>query len=341
MFSQSSKTSKESAVEQLQQKLFASLDKHISEGATVGLFNAPDYPNVGDSAIFLGTLAYLKQRKANVTYICATRNYDSKAAQKALDGGIVLLQGGGNFGDAWIAHQTFRERVIRDFPNNQILQMPQSFSFKEPTSIRHAASALESHKNLTLLFRDDVSLELAQKTFNVNIEECCDAAFGLGYLGHKRSPSPKQNLLILKRDDPESATAGEFVEGTVDWLRERPSIRLRALLSDLRFIRTNNQTSRARCMTKTLENLASMRVDYGCNLLSKGHVVVTDRLHASIMSGLLGIPCVMIGDRHGKLLNFYQKWLADTDLVMWSTSFAEGTALGQTTFRQIQQEITE
>lgn len=50
-----------------------------------------------------------------------------------------------------------------------------------------------------------------------------------------------------------------------------------------------------------LRELAAKRVDLGNEILSLGRVIVTDRLHASILSLLMGKPHVMINDRYKKV----------------------------------------
>lgn len=50
-----------------------------------------------------------------------------------------------------------------------------------------------------------------------------------------------------------------------------------------------------------LREIAAKRVDLGNEILSLGRVIVTDRLHASILSLLMGKPHVMINDRYKKV----------------------------------------
>ena len=44
---------------------------------------------------------------------------------------IILLQGGGNWGDLWDRHQKFRLKVIQKYKNHRIIILPQSIYYKE------------------------------------------------------------------------------------------------------------------------------------------------------------------------------------------------------------------
>ena len=60
------------------------------------------------------------------------------------------------------------------------------------------------------------------------------------------------------------------------------------------------------------ESAARARVARGCALLSSGRVVITDRLHAHILSLLLGIPHAVLDNSYGKLGRFLDQWLPGT-----------------------------
>jgi pyruvyl transferase EpsO len=61
-------------------------------------------------------------------------------------------------------------------------------------------------------------------------------------------------------------------------------------------------------------------------MLSQGKVIVTDRLHAHILSLLLGIPHIVFDDQEeqcGKVRVFYETWTKGCDLTRWVDSPAE------------------
>ena len=73
----------------------------------------------------------MQENENPIVYTCEIDTYSPGILEAYLVNGIILLQGGGNFGDLWQAHQSFRERVIQDFPHKKIIQLPQSIFFSE------------------------------------------------------------------------------------------------------------------------------------------------------------------------------------------------------------------
>jgi pyruvyl transferase EpsO len=60
--------------------------------------------------------------------------------------------------------------------------------------------------------------------------------------------------------------------------------------------------------------------------LSRGETVITDRLHGHILAMLLGIPHVLLDDRHGKLSSFHERWTSDVDGIHFAASPDEALA---------------
>ena len=69
--------------------------------------------------------------------------------------------------------------------------------------------------------------------------------------------------------------------------------------------------------------VARARVARGCRLLSSGRVVITDRLHAHILSLLLGIPHAVLDNTYGKLRRFLDAWTGDAASVYRASSIED------------------
>lgn len=282
---------------------------------SVALLGFPNYANVGDSAIWLGTLAYL--RSVGITrprYVCDDGTYRPARLAKRVGAGTILLQGGGNFGDLWERHQLFRETVINTFLDSPIVQLPQSIHFQERTALARARTVFDRHPNLTLLVRDRQSLAIARNEFRARSVLCPDLAFSLGQLPRSRA---SQAIVWLARHDDEAATAARpptACEVTpVDWLTERaPQLALARWLG-----------RRGRLPSWTYEWLARQRLQRGALLLNAGRVVITDRLHGHILCLLLGIPHVLLDNSYGKVRSFYETWTGTSELTHWCDSGGE------------------
>lgn len=153
------------------------LDSVIFEGAPVALLDYPNHPNVGDSAIFLGELEYLRRRSCQIMYMSDLASHDAARLKAVLPpDGLILLHGGGNLGDLWPIHRRFAERVVQDNPGHRIVILPQTTNFRKQQSIESTRSAFGSHDGLTLIARDRSSSEWASANIDCRVELAPDVA---------------------------------------------------------------------------------------------------------------------------------------------------------------------
>ena len=297
----------------------------------VALLDFPAHSNVGDSAIWLGELACLRALGiSRLRHACDIRNYDRREVARRIGRGTILLHGGANFGDLWPEYQQFREQVISDFPDNPIVQLPQSIHFQQRSALERARRVVNAHRGLTLLVRDRRSLELAGKEFSVPSILCPDLAFCLGAI--PRPSPPVRPLLWLSRTDHEAAAERPPDPARhicADWIGE-PPMKLASLSR-----RMSRLGRRSRFAARLLrapqaalhEPLARRRLDRGCRLLSSARVVITDRLHGHILCVLLGIPHVVLDNNYGKVRGFHETWTSGCSLAHWTESPTEALAI--------------
>jgi len=226
-----------------------------------------------------------------------------------------------------------REEVIAAFPDNPIIQLPQTIHFRDRSALARARAVFNRHPHLTLLLRERRSLEIAGNEFRGRQLLCPDMALYLGPLG--RPVRATRPLVRLLRTDREAAIAARpslpspyllpAPDAGVDWLRERPTV----LAVINRWLSRPGPLRRALrgAVSATFEPLARQRLARGCRLLSSAHTVVTDRLHGHILCLLLGIPHVLLENSYGKLAAFTETWTAACGLARWAGSPAEALAL--------------
>lgn len=287
----------------------------LADVQRVALLDFPAHSNVGDSAIWLGTLAYLRDRGKTICYTCDQSTYSRSTLAARLGDGAILLSGGGNFGDIWKGPQRLREQVVRDFPNARIVQLPQSVMFRDQDELARARAIFDAHPALTLLVRDRRSFRFVSGNFRAPALLCPDMALWLGAIAR---PSPaKREIVWLARTDRESAVGSPpaSVE-TVDWLNEPPApeLRLESFLRELVVEHPRAERMLRKTLSRVADRAAANRLRRGCAMLSEGRVVITDRLHAHILSLLLGIPSVILDNSYGKLRDFYDTWTCGNEL---------------------------
>jgi pyruvyl transferase EpsO len=314
----------------LRERIIGTLRPLLGRARSVALIGYPNHANVGDSAIWLGTLAYLRLDGFTITYTCDVDSYSKATLARRLDGGAILISGGGDLGDVWEAPQALRERVISDFPNTPIIQLPQSIYFQDLRALSRARQIFDAHKGLTLLLRDRQSVSYANREFSTPCHLCPDMAFCLGPNEHPGVAT--RGILWLSQPSQEtmhSVPVATDIE-RVDWATESVSavgltVRLdRALMRRTRVLHAFDRTR-----SLAWERLARQRFDRGCGLLASARSVVTDRLHGHILSVLLGIPHLLLDSRTGKVRGFYDTWTHSLPLARWCESPAEALALAR------------
>jgi len=296
----------------------------------VALLDFPDHGNVGDSAIWLGEVTALRNAGVKVVYAATRSMYRREAIRARLgDSGAVLLTGGGNFGDLWGASQTFRERVVRDFPDHLVVQLPQSIHFEDPGRLQESIEVFSSHSRVHLLVRDRRSLEIARQHVGERALLCPDAAFSLQL---RRAKVSTQQILRLLRRDKESA-AHESSSGGVALLERNSSpvpvrdadwppdplkpvssrnasaaMGRRVYFLKRRLLAVAQDTPRINLAPGVAERWAEKRLLGGVSVLSQAPVAITDRLHGHILCLLLGIQHVVLDNSYGKVSRFVETW---------------------------------
>lgn len=319
-------------VERLRASLRATLFPLVEGHRACALIDFPDHSNVGDSAIWAGEMALLADAGVEVGYRCDTETYNRRQLGRSVPAGPIFIHGGGNLGDLWRTHQRLREKVVQDFPDRPIIQLPQTVYFQHPENLAAARQQFDRHVNFTLLVRDQVSLELARREFRARSFLCPDAALYLGRI--HREWRPDVDILWLRREDRESAGSGVAVPSNVlvcDWLDERvPTLRrVRRVLRPLAMREPRSLGVMNRALAAAYDLQARQRLRDGCRLLSRGRVVITDRLHAHILCLLLGIPHVLLDNSYGKVRRVHETWTADASQVRWAASPAEAVTVAR------------
>jgi pyruvyl transferase EpsO len=303
----------EALIARLQKAIDATLSHHLLSGGPVALVDYPDHSNVGDSAIWLGEIAYLQKKVGGYPdYYCTIANFAEADLKKRAPQGPILIHGGGNFGTIWRHHQDFRIHLMKRFPGRPIIQLPQSIHFADDAAIAETACAIRAHGAFTLLVRDQKSFDFARAHFECPAHLCPDMAFCIGC---RPRQSPHVDLVYLLRTDVESKgdlRAPDTRESKIslDWLAESKRHRRRTrVYATLRGLLSGG--SRFARIKARNETYAWNHFWRGAGILSQGKVVITDRLHGHIISMLLDIPHVVLDNSYGKLSGFISAWTSD------------------------------
>lgn len=299
------------------------------------LLDFPDHGNVGDSAIWAGEIVALQELGVTIDYVDNYHSLSPKVLRERMPKGIILIHGGGNFGTIWPECQAHREAVLEQFRDYPIVQLPQSIHFGDDASLERTRALIAAHPDFTMLVRDEPSRRISEDRLGARTRLCCDSAFFL-HRRLRRGP-PSVDILALARTDKERVTEGlqALLEKTgrrfeiVDWLEEpmTASRRIAARIWPRAFGRLTRVPGFFRVLRAAWDAAAWARIERGCRLLSRGRVVLTDRLHAHILCTMLGIPHVVLDNHYGKVQNFIASWTSGSPLVRRASTPAEAVAI--------------
>jgi pyruvyl transferase EpsO len=308
----------------LREVVYQALDPLIR--GDYSLLDVPNHYNIGDQLICEGELAYLRRLPFKRHYMSNLTYCDFKRIPSR---GLILLHGGGNFGDMWPWHQAFKARVISAFPQSKIIIFPQTVYYKDNNLLRNDAQLFNRHPDLTICARDTRSYEILKSHFTNNtILLVPDMAFCLNLDGHNNNAKTNK-ILILKRQDKELNQSFD-VEVLKDRISNGKKIDIRDWPPMERNIsnKVNNALIKADDFFSTLlvkkpvfKNIINHSYGFKQHDLSKRYMVrgidfingydeiYTTRLHGYILSVLLDKKVHLIDNSYGKNSTFYNSWM--------------------------------
>lgn len=301
----------------------------LSGSENIALLDQPNHPNVGDSAIWLGEQKFLEKHKIRTSYKCDFNIYNEDTLRNTIGNDVILIHGGGNFGNLYKHHHDFRLNVISAFPRHRIIQMPQSIHFSSQEETVKTAAVISQHSDFHLLCRDQHSYDFSQQHFNCNVYLCPDMAFYIGPITCPASPEHKTGF--LSRTDSEApktkqaSNPSDYVE--FDWLEDDNSliIKLNSLMTR-QYVRHPSALKHFhKIIEKTYNKLALARFNRGIRQLCKSEVILTNRLHGHILCLLLGKEHLFLDNSYGKLSRFYNLWTKESDIATYCTDMNEAT----------------
>ena len=300
-------------IDELKNKIYEELTPLIDSDYI--LLDLPYYSNIGDTLIWEGTESFLKSLPHKCLYKSSNQTFKYKHLQSST---IIILQGGGNFGDLWRRFQDFRLSIIKQYPNNKIIILPQSIFYENDEIIKNDAAIMAQHKKLTICARDKTSYNVLNKHFFNDILLLPDMAFCIeNKLINKYKINPTKDILLLKRRDQELSSRDDYYkyiteEGNIEE-RDWPSIEHPGIARDL--IEKMGVLSKS-AVDKYVNYLyRHYLIKKGIIFLSEYKYIYATRLHVAILSILLNKPFVFFDNSYGKNSSFYDTWLSDSDFI--------------------------
>jgi exopolysaccharide biosynthesis predicted pyruvyltransferase EpsI/glycosyltransferase involved in cell wall biosynthesis/GR25 family glycosyltransferase involved in LPS biosynthesis len=295
--------------------LVDTLDRLI-ENRPVALLDWPLCADVGDHLIWLGEKVILKNRlRVKLLYECSLNRVDFLSLARLPPETVLLMQGGGNFGDLYRHHHRLREAVIAAHPDRRIVVMPQSVMFQSLDGLERSARAMGLHQDLHVIARDRESFGTLKD--RMGLSHCylhTDAAFALQPVVTKIVEAirvePKREVLYLLRRNAEAR--GELLTDVTgeDWCSWDDLANFVDKAPAIEVIDMARET-----FGGEFDEISWMRICAGIYLFSTARQIVTNRLHGHILAVLMGKQHTLYDNSYGKNSTFCRAWTGGNPLL--------------------------
>eukprot|EP00029_Vermamoeba_vermiformis_P007867 TRINITY_DN3526_c0_g1_i1.p1 TRINITY_DN3526_c0_g1~~TRINITY_DN3526_c0_g1_i1.p1 ORF type:complete len:733 (+),score=86.80 TRINITY_DN3526_c0_g1_i1:72-2270(+) len=280
-------------------------------------FTAVDFPmswDLGYQQIWMGQERLWHVYGQFPLRMPAMNQRDIPSVQEFLKEGAIFLPGGNNFGDVNEDAMNYKLSVLKSHPENPIVSLPQTMYFTTANQAEKHKSEINAHSKLTLLWRDQESIQLAKESYpNAKSFYCPDMAYMLGPALPNSLPLIDV-IFVIRRD-------AEKTVDSADLAKAKKAIEAAGYTAEVWDFPTQGYPTYQDSATKEVvydykkilpgriapknepnnELYSELRVQIGMNLLSRGKIIVTDRLHALIMAQMIDRPVIYFDDKYEKL----------------------------------------
>jgi exopolysaccharide biosynthesis predicted pyruvyltransferase EpsI/tetratricopeptide (TPR) repeat protein len=284
----------------------------------IALLDWPFFVNCGDHFIWLGEkVLFKKYLRSAILYECSIQHVDFSQLAGLPPETVLVMQGGGNFGDLYPKHQKFREAIIAAFPDRRVLIMPQTVLFQSRKTLQQSAQRMALHPDLHVMARDHESLTTLRA--QMGLQNCylhIDAAFALqdivAVLQAKLSVSLKYDVLHLLRSDAEAGGISALAEEArqFDWTKKSELAEFSGDAPEICSIDIAREI-----FDGDLDRCSWHWLCAAVRLLCHGRRIVTDRLHGHVLALMMGKEHDFYDNSYGKNAGFCSAWTRGDKLV--------------------------
>jgi len=269
--------------------------------------------NVGDQAQSVAINKWLKGNFKGLPVLEFTKDevyrYIESIKQVANSRDLIFLHSGGNLGDRGLWSEGARRLIIKNFPENKIISLPQTIFFSDTKrgqdELDISKRIYNRHRNLTIIARDEGSFGLAREYFpNCRLMILPDFVLSLK---SEQEALKRQDVLLCLRQDNESA---------IDKNDENCII---SSIEATGFKHTKYDTTLNRKIPKLFREKELIGA---LNLFRSHKLVITDRFHGIIFSVITKTPCIALKTVDHKLTES-AKWFGNLNFVFYARDYNE------------------
>lgn len=274
-----------------------SLEEYKSNNNTkIVLIGIPEYDNLGDVAIGISEQFFInKYKNANIDLLVITENNFFKYFKniKAIinNNDVLMIQGGGNFGNQYPDQERLRKKVINNF-KNRIVLLPSTFYLKDFEKNIIPYSKYYSRDNITIIAREKYSYTILKKYFKSDLLLTPDIVLSFDI----------NNMMFRKEQNRIGLCLRNDIESKLSSIEK-------SKIKDIILQTTNMFMVFDTCinMPVPIEVQYKVLTEF-LDEISGYSLVITDKLHAMIFCAITNTPCIAIGNYNYKLKGVFN-WI--------------------------------
>lgn len=277
------------------------------------ILNAPAHKNIGDSAILLQELYLLRN-----TFGYPTLYFTHKECKHGIEilkrsispKDIIFIHGGGYIGTLWYEEHQLVVELMKVFPNNRIVILPQTVYFSNDLYAKQLAAEFEDllkSDNISIILRDEDSFSYISN-FQINKERVFYAPDIFLSFKYTLESHRNNKVLLCFRSDKEKKNDCSVNESFIQ-------------KNGYQIIYTD-MISKINCYRP----LRKLIIYNKLKQFSRSSLVITDRLHAMVFAAVTNTPCIAFNNVSNKVEGQY-KWLINCPTINYCDDYCSEYAI--------------
>ena len=277
------------------------------------LFMTADYGNLGDVAITLSEINFLKEYFPEYQLIEVPLSYsynELRFIKKNIkENDIVAIVGGGNMTNRYESFEIIRRTICRKLVNCRFVFFPQTVDYTSD-------NAGNKSKKQMIHCLNKISKKLIavreKNSFNYLKNEVSDLYLVpdivMYNIGKRISDKVKrtEKIGVCLRDDSEINRSNEELNKAFNEIFKNSDKEYFDTHIGDQFINLKNREER---LNELIKRIASYKI------------VLTDRLHCMIFCCITNTPCIVLDNSNHKIKNVYNTWLKSFDNILFADNY--------------------
>lgn len=283
----------------------------------VFIIGCPEYSNLGDNAILLAMISFLKDYAG-----IDENNIECLTEHEFLGDHDVICRfigkknllcglGGGNMGNRYRSEEVIRRTMLELFPKNPIIIFPQTISYEGASKEEDEQLSVKYYNgrvNLTIVAREEYSKTKMESLYpDTKIMLTPDIVLSSSVKDYGVSAKQRKGILFCTRTDGEKA-----VDDSV-W----DALRNDVCSLGCSYINTD-MYSDIQIRIDTRKDCVMRKMEEFC----RSELAITDRLHAMIFAAITGTPCIVFSNNNHKVRGTYE-WISYLSYIRYVNTYEE------------------